>query len=65
MAESDEHRVNFRLTNINSAGSRGTEKFLPVVHSDIGGSYVDGVDEEVILDQNYVGVTSSHGVRSF
>lgn len=55
LAAADEHRVNFRLTNINSAGSRGTEKFLPGVHSDIGGSYVDGADEEVIVDQNYVG----------
>ncbi len=55
LAAADEHRKNFRLTNINSAGSRGTEKFLPGVHSDIGGGYVDGADEEVILDQNYVG----------
>jgi len=55
LAAADEHRVNFRLTNINSAGGRGTEKFLPGVHSDIGGSYIDGADEEVILDQNYVG----------
>ncbi len=55
LAAADEHRDNFRLTNINSAGSRGTEKFLPGVHSDIGGGYIDGASEEVILEQNNVG----------
>lgn len=40
LASADEHRENFALTNIKSAGS-GKEVFLPGVHSDIGGSYND------------------------
>ncbi len=49
LAAADEHRANFRLTNIASAG-KGKEKFLPGVHSDIGGGYTDKTDEEVTLD---------------
>lgn len=44
----DEHRFKFSLTNIDSAGSKGLEKFIPGVHSDIGGCYVDGKAEENI-----------------
>ncbi len=47
LAADDEHRANFRLTNINSAG--GVEKFLPGVHSDIGGGYTDDAKEKEIL----------------
>ncbi len=36
LAAADEHHVNFRLTNINSSGSRETEKFLPGWRSLIG-----------------------------
>jgi len=50
IASQDEHRKNFRLTDIDSAGSRGVEKFLPGVHSDIGGGYKDNSDEDVRLD---------------
>ncbi|MHA7059419.1 T6SS phospholipase effector Tle1-like catalytic domain-containing protein [Aquimarina sp. M1] len=50
LAAADEHRSNFRLTDIRSTGNRGIEKFLPGVHSDIGGGYVDNSDEEVRLD---------------
>ncbi|SEK24266.1 Uncharacterized alpha/beta hydrolase domain [Aquimarina amphilecti] len=50
LAAADEHRSNFRLTDIRSTGNRGVEKFLPGVHSDIGGGYVDNADEEVRLD---------------
>ncbi|WP_299888175.1 DUF2235 domain-containing protein [uncultured Lacinutrix sp.] len=50
LAADDEHRANFRLTNINSTGNRGIEKFLPGVHSDIGGGYIHEADEEVRLD---------------
>lgn len=49
LAAADEHRDNFRLTNIKSA-RRGVQKFLPGVHSDIGGGYTDKADEEVTLD---------------
>lgn len=46
LAADDEYRDNFDLTNINSTGLYGLEFTLPGVHSDIGGSYVDG-DKEV------------------
>jgi hypothetical protein len=36
----DEHRENFSLTNTNV----GLQKMLPGVHSDIGGSYNDGIE---------------------
>jgi hypothetical protein len=39
LCAADEHRANFSLTNIKSAGDKGTEVYLPGVHSDIGGSY--------------------------
>jgi len=45
LAAADEHRKNFTLTNINSKGS--LERFLPGVHSDIGGGYIDGDNEEI------------------
>lgn len=38
----DEHRINFPLTNIASAGSNSIELSLPGVHSDIGGGYKNG-----------------------
>ena len=46
LAAADEYRKNFSLTNINSAGTKGTEYFMPGAHSDIGGSYHDAYDEE-------------------
>jgi hypothetical protein len=45
LAAAEEHRANFRLTNIASAGAKGTEFFLPGVHSDIGGGYMPFEDE--------------------
>ncbi|MCV9930582.1 DUF2235 domain-containing protein [Flavobacterium sp. LS1R49] len=42
----DEHRENFGLTNTNP----DTEKMFPGVHSDIGGSYTDGVEIVKIID---------------
>lgn len=39
LSAADEHRANFPLTNINSAGGKGIQLSLPGVHSDIGGSY--------------------------
>jgi hypothetical protein len=46
LAAAEEHRANFRLTNINSAGGKGKEFFLPGVHSDVGGGYADGDSEQ-------------------
>lgn len=48
IAAGDEHRENFRLTNINSVKrlNKGLEIFLPGVHSDIGGGYRDNWSDE-------------------
>jgi hypothetical protein len=43
-AAAEEHRENFRLTNIASAAG-GVEIYLPGVHSDIGGGYTDDYAE--------------------
>jgi hypothetical protein len=47
----DEHRINFPLTNIASAGDNSIELTLPGVHSDIGGGYKNGTNEIVILTE--------------
>lgn len=46
LAAADEHRENFSLTTITSAGAKGCEIYLPGVHSDIGGSYREGANED-------------------
>lgn len=62
LAAGDEHRANFRLTDINSAKrqNKGLEIFLPGVHSDIGGGYLDGASETdlQIYDHDSVGWNS-------
>jgi hypothetical protein len=47
LAAAEEHRKNFRLTNIASAVKKGVGKeiFLPGVHSDVGGGYTDNAAE--------------------
>jgi hypothetical protein len=47
LAAAEEHRKNFRLTNINSALKQGIgdQYFLPGVHSDVGGGYRDNYKE--------------------
>lgn len=47
----DEHRYNFPLTNIASAGANSIELTLPGCHSDIGGGYKNGEEEVVILTE--------------
>jgi len=49
LCAAEEHRENFRLTNINSTGSKGREIFLPGVHSDVGGGYLHNASEKVLL----------------
>lgn len=49
LAAADEHRVNFRLTNIKSSGAKGSQIFLPGVHSDIGGSYYNNYSEDLTI----------------
>ena len=41
LAAADEHRINFSLTNIASAGGKGQQIYCPGAHSDIGGGYRD------------------------
>ncbi|PRQ09702.1 phospholipase effector Tle1 domain-containing protein [Enhygromyxa salina] len=47
LAAAEEHRKNFRLTNIASAigAGVGVEIYLPGVHSDVGGGYTDNAEE--------------------
>jgi hypothetical protein len=42
LAAAEEYRENFSLTNIDSAGGKGRQVFLPGAHSDIGGGYPKG-----------------------
>src|SRR5690625_55237 len=49
LAAADEQRKNFSLTNIESAGRKGEQYFLPGAHSDVGGGYVDGAPEEQVI----------------
>ncbi len=41
----EEHRKNFSITTIKSAGGKGEEYYMPGVHSDVGGSYLEFSDE--------------------
>jgi hypothetical protein len=57
LAAAEEHRKNYRLTDIDSAGAKGREIFLPGVHSDIGGSYNTLEDESEL--QLYTTISAS------
>jgi len=49
----DEHRGNFPLTTIASAGNKGQSFSLPGVHSDVGGCYIDNMNEvEGVIDHS-------------
>ena len=67
LAAADEHRLDFPLTNIKSAKSKGNGKeyFLPGVHSDVGGSYNLALDlslqKDVTEDQKEYMRTSDEG----
>lgn len=45
LAAADEYREHFPLTDIASAGAKGTQLFLPGAHADIGGGYRDMLSE--------------------
>lgn len=51
----DEHRVNFRRTDIKSVPtSKGKEVLFPGVHSDIGGGYRENSEEKLlVIDQSH------------
>lgn len=57
LAAGEEHRKNFSLTDIQSAGE-GRQIFLPGVHSDIGGGYVaNGSETDLeVVDLDWRGV---------
>lgn len=57
LAAAEEHRKHFPLTNINSA-PHGMQLFLPGSHSDIGGGYIDNIDE---VDHQVMFVCPRHG----
>ena len=59
LAAADEYRDNFSLTNIDSAGGKGRQAFLPGAHSDIGGGYVDSDGENKTL---CTGITKSESL---
>jgi hypothetical protein len=57
LAAAEEHRKHYPLTNINSA-PHGVQLFLPGAHSDIGGGYLDNMDE---VDHQIMFVCRRHG----
>ncbi|WP_294263614.1 DUF2235 domain-containing protein [uncultured Chryseobacterium sp.] len=63
LAADDEHRDNFDLTNIKRSGVKGLEFTLPGVHSDIGGCYVDLVEENVDLYKEEINNTECKRFR--
>lgn len=67
LAAAEEHRKNFRLTNIDSAVAAGvgTEIFLPGVHSDIGGGYTDHYDEVELQILDFDGLSNDAMERRF
>ncbi|MGJ8737163.1 T6SS phospholipase effector Tle1-like catalytic domain-containing protein [Zobellia laminariae] len=65
LAAADEHRENFRLTNIKSASGKGVELFLPGVHSDIGGSYKDGTEERDLIVRESISDATLKEDRTF
>lgn len=51
----EEHRKNFSITNINCTAKQGGEEyFMPGVHSDVGGSYLEFSDESFQLNSGWV-----------
>ncbi|MDO6811016.1 DUF2235 domain-containing protein [Zobellia galactanivorans] len=61
LVAADEHRFKFSLTDISSAIARGkgVEKYLPGVHSDVGGCYEHNKPEKNILLNFATSISSS------
>lgn len=64
LVSDDEYRENFDLSNIDSAGIRGFEIALPGVHSDIGGSYLNNVEEISVIDNIQIPETENHKIMA-
>ncbi len=45
----EEYRSNFSLTTIKSAGGKGKRICLPGAHSDVGGGYTDGSEDQIVF----------------
>lgn len=45
----EEYRRNFSLTTIKSAGGKGKRICLPGAHSDVGGGYIDGPEDQIVF----------------
>lgn len=52
LAAGDEHRAKFSLTTVQSAGGKGEEYYMPGVHSDVGGSYLEVDTEDFYLQSS-------------
>jgi hypothetical protein len=50
LAAAEEYRENFSLTEIQSAGGKGRQIYVPGAHSDVGGGYADNDTETQTLD---------------
>jgi hypothetical protein len=61
LVAAEEYRERFSLTNINSAGGKGTQIYLPGAHSDVGGSYMNNADDSRTLHRG----PRSSDIRSF
>lgn len=60
----DEHRENFVITNINSAGPKGVERLIPGVHSDIGGGYTDDyLENNLVIREGGYTVSSKKSAK--
>lgn len=65
LAAADEHRKNFRLTDISSSkGGNSFELYLPGGHSDIGGGYNDNSTAKMVLwSESILRFRSTNGVE--
>jgi len=61
LSAAEEYRRNFSLTNIDSAGAKGRQIFLPGAHSDVGGGYTEGATER----KKFVKGSASSSIATF
>jgi uncharacterized protein (DUF2235 family) len=61
LVAAEEHRKNFRLTNIRSAGKKGMQIYLPGAHADVGGGYNE-TDEANEIDRQIFDLDRAFGL---
>lgn len=49
LAAAEEYRTRFGLTTIESAGGKGRQVYLPGAHSDVGGGYLTGPEDQTLV----------------